>query len=510
VTSVTFTAGGTRGGVSITATVTGVSTPATFSETIAGNPAPSMSFSYSPTANPATYGATVTLTSTLTPPSGATTPISGTVTFSDHGTAIQTTNVSNGAATYAYIPLAGNHSYTAVYNGDANYSTASSSIPLALVVAPLSITASASAVTFPFGTLNLPVLTGQLSGVLPADASNVNLSLGTTPAYSNVLPAGVYNISGSITGTAASNYQLTSTTGTVTVTPAPVTIALTASNPYPGTSTQVAFTATVASVVTGAPLSTTTADPAATVTFYDGTTSIGSVKNGSTGIALFNYTFSTLGQHVITAVVTPGNYGPGTSNAVPLTVSAPAVTLSTDLPTYTVIQGQKANITLTTLTVGGFSSPLAYTCSGLPANASCIVTIPTFTPTPTASPAVYGNITTVQIDTAGPGVLNTHLNAPLTPKYGASRIAAAGMLVLPGCLLLSLLSSKRRARVWQMLALALFGLALSQTTGCGGGVANPAQAVYTPVGTSTVMITATSGTLTASTNVTLNVVAAPQ
>jgi sugar lactone lactonase YvrE len=506
VASAPFTALGTRGTFNITATVTGATSPATFTETIAGTLLPKSSFAYSPAANPAAYGETLTLTVNLTPPAGTTT-IGGMVTFSDNGTAIHTANVSNGVATYSYVPAASGHSFTFTYSGDSNYSPTASTTPLALTITPLPITAAAGTVTFPFGTPTLPQLAGQLTGVLPADAGNVTLSLSTTPAYSNVLPAGVYNISGSISGTAAGNYQLTSTTGTVTVTPAPVTIALTTSNPYPGTSTPLTFTATVVSLVTGTTTSNTAADPAATVTFYDGTIALGSASTVANGVATFIATLSTLGTHVITAVSVPGNYS-GTSNAVTEAVSAPAITLFTDASKYTVVQGQKADVLLSTLAGGGISTAITYACSGLPANSSCIITPLSFTPTPAGAAAIYGATGEVQIDTAGPGLLSARMEAP---RGGANRIQLAGM-ILPVCLLAGWFGRKRRrgrqALVLQSLLLALFGLALSQTIGCGS-TTTAAQAVYTPAGTSTVTITATSGTVTGSTSITLVVTPKP-
>jgi hypothetical protein len=504
VASAPFTAAGTRGTFNITATVIGAPSPATFTESIAGTLLPRSSFTYAPTTNPAVYGETLTLTVTLTPPAG-TTPIGGMITFSDNGTAISTANVNNGVASYPYVPAAGSHSYTFAYTGDQNYSATNSTTPLLLTITQRPITAAATSVTFPFGTLTLPPLAGQLTGVLPADAASVTLTLSTTPAYSNVLPAGTYNISGSLSGTAASNYQLTSTSGTVTVTPAPVTITLTASNPYPGTTTPVTFTATVVSLVTGTTTSNTSADPAATVTFYDGTTVLGSASTVANGVATFVSTFSTLGTHVITAVAIPGNYR-GTSNALTETVSTPAITLFTDATTYTVVQGQKASVLLSTLAAGGIATAITYTCSGLPANSSCIITPLSFTPTPTGAAAIYGATGEVQIDTAGPGLLSASSDMPRrTPTH----IELAGIFLLPACLLMGLLERKRRragsAIMLPLLLLFVFGLALSQTIGCGS-TTNAAQATSTPAGTSTVTITATSATATGSTSFTLIVV----
>ena len=69
--------------------------------------------------NPSTFGATVTLTATVT--SGAT----GTVTFDDGATSLGTGTISNGVATLTTSSLAaGTHSITAQYGGDSNYNGA--------------------------------------------------------------------------------------------------------------------------------------------------------------------------------------------------------------------------------------------------------------------------------------------------------------------------------------------------------------------------------------------------
>jgi hypothetical protein len=168
---------------------------------------------------------------------------------------------------------------------------------------------------------------------------------------------------------------------------------------------------------------------------------------------------------------------------------------------------------LTTLATGGLSTAITYTCSGLPANTSCIVTPTSFTPTPSGSPAIYSATGAVQIDTAGPGILHTQ-NKPRGGFMGRQNaVSLAGLLGLPACTLLGFLARKRRkirgALGLQVLLLIVFGLALSQTTGCGGSVSNPTQAVYTPVGASPITVTATTGTITQSVSFTLNVIAAP-
>lgn len=85
---------------------------------------PLTGFILTSSANPTKAGKTVTYTVTLT---GAVGTPSGTVTFSDNGTALSCGgNVdSEGTATCKYTPSgSGSHTITAVYSGDANYSPA--------------------------------------------------------------------------------------------------------------------------------------------------------------------------------------------------------------------------------------------------------------------------------------------------------------------------------------------------------------------------------------------------
>ena len=74
--------------------------------------------------NPSTYGASVTLTATVTS-SGAT----GAMTFKDGGTTIGTATIGHGSGTLVISSLAvGSHSLTAVYGGATNYLTSTSSL----------------------------------------------------------------------------------------------------------------------------------------------------------------------------------------------------------------------------------------------------------------------------------------------------------------------------------------------------------------------------------------------
>ena len=116
------------GAFSYTITVTDSSpTPAlTASQTLSGaiaNNASSTSLSSS--ANPGIFGSSVTFTATVTGPGGTPT---GSVTFYDGASSLGSNALASGTATLSTSALTvGSHSISAVYGGDANYGTSTSS-----------------------------------------------------------------------------------------------------------------------------------------------------------------------------------------------------------------------------------------------------------------------------------------------------------------------------------------------------------------------------------------------
>jgi hypothetical protein len=96
--------------------------------------------------NPGTAGANVTLTATVFPQQ--TNPVppipTGTVTFTDNNGNHYTTTVmpsgNEGAGVLILQPAAGTYTYTAIYNGDSNYSQSPISMPFTEVVDPGTIT----------------------------------------------------------------------------------------------------------------------------------------------------------------------------------------------------------------------------------------------------------------------------------------------------------------------------------------------------------------------------------
>ena len=494
-TATLFTANGTTGTFTVTATTTGVTPPANFSETIAGKPSPAVTLSYTPSTNPVTYGQSITLKATLTPSNLGGNNVSGTVSFYDNGgtTAVASGPVSNGAATAssAIIPAAGMHSYIAVYSGDTNFSSSTSATPATLTVNPLGITAAATSISFPYGTSPVPTVTGALSGVLLADASNVTPTFNSTAT--SLSPPAAYPITTTLSGSAAGNYTVTSTSGSVTVTQAPTLgVVATTAAANPGVGTAITITDTVTSTVNAASI------PAGSVNFYDGGTSgtlLGARTLGAGGVATLSISTLALGTHTITAVYV-GNtdfLGDTSSNTLVITVVNPGFTFAlTTTPSITLKQGQTGTADFTVTAVGGLTSAITSTCSGLPANATCTFTPPTFTPTAT-------NVTAIGllvVSTSGSSLAQNrpgYLPRPEFPLLAA--IFCGGLLFF---------RRKRKLDIKLVLLLCGITTALLGTGGCGGG-STPLPAVVTPAGTSTVTITTQSGVISQTTTFALTV-----
>jgi hypothetical protein len=144
------------------------------------------------TPNPATFGATVTLTATLTPSSPAPT---GAVTFLDGATSIGTCTLSAGTCSMTIATLAvGTHSLTYSYPGDTNYG-ANTSNTVSLVV-------NKSGVTF---TIN--------SSANPSTYGSPVTFTGTVTGVNGTQPTGSVTFSDSLTGWTSQNATLTAGSG---------------------------------------------------------------------------------------------------------------------------------------------------------------------------------------------------------------------------------------------------------------------------------------------------------
>jgi hypothetical protein len=253
--------------------------------------------------NPSTVNQPVTFTATA--PAGAT----GTITFHDGATIIGTGTLAGNQASVTTSSLTtGSHTITASYGGDSNNSAATSS-PLLQIVnkatpivtvttsgpstsgSPVTITT-----TLPPGTTGTVTVT---SGGVTLGTGTVNAS-GTVTITTTVLPIGTDPITASYGGDANNNPATGTTTQTVAKTVATVTLISSANPSYPNT--PVTFTATVYAGAT------------APVTFFDGSTIMGTGAVNAAGVATLTTSSLTIGSHSITAAYAgDANYNSATS-----------------------------------------------------------------------------------------------------------------------------------------------------------------------------------------------------
>ncbi len=267
-------------------------------------------------ANPSTYGSSVTFTATVTP-SVAT----GAVTFKDGSTALGTGTISSGKATFSISTLAaGSHSITASYGGDANDNgSTSSALTQTVQKANTTITLTSSANPSAYGssvTFTATLSPSAATGTVTFKDGSTTLGTGTLNSGQatfsiSTLAVGSHAIKASYGGD--TNYNTsTSATLTQTVEQASAVALISSANPS-AYGSSLTFTATVSpSAATG------------TVTFYDGGTALGT-GTLSSGIATYATSILAPGAHFITAVYGGSSIYAGSTSPV-LTQNVQTVT----------------------------------------------------------------------------------------------------------------------------------------------------------------------------------------
>ena len=259
-------------------------------------------------ANPSVVGQTVTLTATVLAASPATGTPTGSVTFMDGATTLGTMALASGRAAFASSALsAGTHSITARYGGDADF-LGSASPPLSQVVNKGGATVGVASSVNPslFGqTVGFIATVAAAPPAIGAPSGTVTFSDGATTLGTAMLAGGSAGITTSTL--AAGNHSITASYGGdgnftsavsgalgQVVNRAATTTSLT-SSANPATSGQaVTFTAMVAAVAPGS------GTPTGTVTFLDGTATLGSAALAG-GTASFTTSALSGGSHSITA-----------------------------------------------------------------------------------------------------------------------------------------------------------------------------------------------------------------
>jgi uncharacterized protein (TIGR03118 family) len=185
--------------------------------------------------------------------------------------------------------------------------------------------------------------------------------------------------------------------------------------------------------------------------------------------------------------------------------TTPSFSIAAASSTLTVMKGQSTSTTLTVTPTNGFNSAVSFSCSGLPGGATCSFSPATVTPTsgPVTTQLTISTVTTGTFGSAFKPVAS--IPGSRRGPFGLELVAL--LLLLP--YFLKRAAERRegitRAPKWVGIAVAT-GL-LVAAVGCGGSksTTTTGTGMGTPMGTTTVMVTATSGTVMQSTSIALTV-----
>jgi hypothetical protein len=270
-------------------------------------------------ANPGTVGQPLTLTSSVTSVSPNAT---GTISFEDGGVIIGSAPLVSGTATFATSSLSfGAHSLTAVYSGDAIHAASTSALVTEQIVQ--GATAALSSSVNPSVSGQNVVFTAKLAGVgSVVPTGNVILSdgaatlatitldaTGTATYATSTLAVGSHIVT--LTYAGDKNYAAASATLTQTVQNASTQMSLTATSNPATYGTPLGLSATVTSngsVATGS------------VSFTDGTNSLGSAVLNAAGVATLTVSTLPPGPHSIVANYA-GDGKAAASSSTPLALS---------------------------------------------------------------------------------------------------------------------------------------------------------------------------------------------
>jgi MYXO-CTERM domain-containing protein len=445
-------------------------------------------------ANPSVINQSVTFTATVTGSNAAPT---GTVSFYDGsmligtGTLTATTGAVSTATFSTSILTLGSHNITATYANTLNFGPSSSATLVQVVnLIPSSITITGLISPIYYGQIIGNTAIINVAGFSSGGFSKVYIdnvlvctlpvAAGTTLACPANTGAGYNSGTHSIYATYTGDPEYapsTTPTYTVVIQPDNTITTLTSSNNPILTTQTTTFTATVS-----APYAT----PIGSVTFFNGATPLATVPVNAQGVATFTTSLPAGADNIIASYPASLNFNASsTSLTEQVNIPMPRFSLSVTPNPINILVDTAGVATVTTTDIEGFSQPVQLTCSGLPAETTCVFT-------QSLLPAIGGS-TQVTLKPAPPHnckVATAELSAPTGPGSGLW-LAVIG---------LTLLFARRRRRLLQGLTLAVALFFLPVINGCGNctdlGVLPGAYAVTitgtstgTPVLTSSVVVT---------------------
>ncbi len=431
------------------------------------------------------------------------------------GTQILTLTAAAGAAVTAQPA-------TITLTGTSGSLTASTQVALVVQAGPPGFTLAPSAGTLSLiqsgtGTVTISVNdTGSFTGAVTLAASNlpagVTVAFATNPATSS----SVLTLTASSTAAVGpATITITGTSGTLS---ASTTLTLNVAAPAPVFT--LAPSAGTLSVAQGASGSVTVAVSgnssfSGAVTLAASNLPAGVTAtfgtNPATSSSVLTFAASStaaLGSATVTITGTSGTLSASTTVALTVT-AAPTFTLTPTSPAVSVAVGGSATDTLAVAGRNGFtgSVSLSAAVTSSPAGAQNIPTVSFGATSPVTVAGSAGGSATLSISTT------PSTSAALTrpAPQGSSPIIGGG-IAMAGLLLLGLSGKRRRAGGYHSLTLIaaiafLFTLTFG-IVGCGGGSSPAPASTGTPgttAGTYTINVTATSGSITSTSPITLTV-----
>lgn len=446
-----------------------------------------------------TYGQSVTLTDSLAHLAG--TAPADTVTFLNGSTVLGTGTLNSaGVATLTTTSLpVGSDPVTAVYAGNSTYG-ASTSNAVTLTVAKIpSLSSDSAKGSGTYGAVSVPVaVTIPYNGTTPPSGlvevndlyGNMGTVLGAScPAASGILactvnfptlgvPAGANPLT--VAQAADANHSGNTGSGSLAISKAVSATTLSASSAIVTAGSAVVLTAQVASAA---------GVPTGTVTFLNGSTVLGTAMVSSAGLATLTVADLTAGT-LSTTASDGGDTNNLVSSSAPVAASIQdfSIAATGGTPSVAVAAGSVSVFTLAlTPSTAGFSNAISLSAAGLPAGTTFHFSPATVTP----GSAVVSTILTVQTES----FVTTARNLG---DFSGTLFALLGV---PFCLSRKARRMLRQARLTGTIGVVLLLLAgMAGLSGCG-----MERIPYEAAQSYTITVSATSGILSHSTTVVLNV-----
>ncbi len=432
-------------------------------------------------ANPSIAGNRLTLTSSVTTNGGA---ASGSVNFYNGTILLGTATLnSSGVAVFSTSMLAvGSYSLTAAYQGNSDNSSSSSpAVAVSIVQATTRVQLASSSTAI---TVTNPVtLTATVSGNGGVPAGSVTFKDGANTLGSVALNAkGVAAFT--TTSLAVGQHSITAAYTGDANDAGSTSAALAEQVAAFATQTMLAASATSLNTDQKLTLLTTTSSTsgqsvAGTITFMNGTTSLGSAPVSPAGTGSFTLNLQS-GTYSITAQYSGDAVNaPSTSSAVSITVTqATEFTIQLSPNSVSIPTSKYANIGIKLASENGFSDRVALGCGSLPFSVTC---------------NFASNDLTLSSGGAASVQLTVDTNSPLVSGSQAkNETPGSGILaacVFPGVACFGLLFWRFRKDAAILRVLVVIGMLAGTTflmTGCGGFSLNSAKP-----GTYVIQVTAT-------------------